>query len=122
MCRTATPKANQKPCDRCGKVRNPDDDWEHSWPLSGRIEVLMHSCLPDYLFDPPVRSKDIKLLDDSNVVKTWDYQGLVVQWGNGIRPRRKEKCHSQEKSKKPYHLCCNCHEKFLKLLGKFFFR
>ena len=49
MCRNLTPPEKIVPCSRCLQPANPDDGWEHSWPIHGSVTVGFHSCLLDEL-------------------------------------------------------------------------
>lgn len=117
MCRNRTPESEQVPCSRCGEVANPDDGWEHGWPLYGRLELGYHSCIgyrlrhgtyagaPD---DPDWQQFDYT--KHPAVVGTQTAQRVEFEWGNG---------HKYDSTDR-YRLCECCQSHLLHLLGWFF--
>lgn len=113
MCRKATPKKKIISCDRCGGPVNPNDGWEYDWPLSGRVQVFMHSRLPDYLSGTH-RNSPKNFRDPVKALIKFGMQDMTLQWGIALKL-------SKNSREKAYRLCTGCHELFLRLLGMFFF-
>jgi len=113
MCRNITPIEKQVQCSRCGAVANPNDGWEHGWPLYGKIEV----GFPAQIFAFLGGAKNIA---DKEHFDWWHEghpaltengaQGVIFEWGNGYR----------YDSTGRYRICYDCQKALLYVLGGFF--
>jgi hypothetical protein len=102
MCRTRTPDSERIPCSRCKNVANPNDGWEHGWPLFGRLDVGIHSCAAHKLGDPTWTPHP--------AIRDYGAQRVIFEWGNGY----------EYDSRGRYRLCAECQADLLGVLGAFF--
>lgn len=107
MCRNLTPEKDQVMCGRCGDVVNPDDGWEHRWPLHGTIDI----GFPAQVFGA--------LCGMSHVAEAHHF----LWWGEGHPAMTKNAAQrvvfewSQETQ---WRLCYDCQKELLCVIGEFF--
>lgn len=113
MCRKVTPEEKRVECSRCKEVANPNNGWEHGWPLYGRIELGFPAQA--FAFLGGARS-----IADREHFSWWNEghpamtkngaQDITFEWGNGYR----------FDSTGRYRLCYECQKKLLRVIGEFF--
>lgn len=125
MCRNATPEDEKVPCWRCGKVANPNDSWEHGWPLTGNVKLGFPSILPSVMLGErwvrrllegdktPDAADRVEALKPE-LVRDWGFQNIELAWG----PNTYRQGGAPEAG--GYRLCYDCQEKFLRIVGAFF--
>jgi hypothetical protein len=107
MCRTKTPDDEIVKCGRCGESANPNDGWEHGWPLQGKIDVGFPAqafgalCGMQFIAEP----KHFAWWKEGHPAMTKnDAQHIIFEWK-----------HTDE-----WRLCYDCQKELLRTIGKFF--
>ena len=112
MCRTLTPEDKQVACSRCGNAANPNDGWEHEWPLYGRLHVGFPAQAFAALCGKRIAGEDqFRAWNKGHpsMVKN-GAQDVVFEWGNGV----------EYDSTDRYRLCYECQRVLLGVIGEFF--
>ena len=110
MCRTATQESDKVPCSRCGRTANPNDGWEHEWPIYGRLDIGYHSQAFVELAGGDVDAGFQMWEQGHPAMIQDDAQRVVFEWGNGY----------QYDSTGRYRMCCKCQRELLAVVGRFF--
>ena len=126
-----TPKDEQVPCSRCGKICNPTKQWEHGWPNDGYMKLGWNSCIDFALLRdvPAARGDDNPLrhaviFGEHPLVKKYGAQCIELEWA-AFPPLGRGEFAGQLvpvlAGHKRYRLCYDCQQKLLRMIGRFFF-
>lgn len=107
MCRTPTPAAERVACGRCGKCANPNDGWEHGWPLEGEISMGFSSCAFARL-----ARRSARTVKDERSAWSRGHPAFVENEAQHVRIRWTHES--------AWRLCHDCQGELLEILGEFF--
>ena len=107
MCRIPTPTEEREACSRCGCVRNPNDGWEHGWPLFGKIDIGFHSCAGHVLTHGRHGFPAHPAMTEKS-----GPQRVVFEWGDGGV--------GGYSSRNGFRLCEKCQRDLIATIGEWF--
>ncbi|MHB1702379.1 MAG: hypothetical protein ACYCSN_20050 [Acidobacteriaceae bacterium] len=113
MCRNITPPDERVECSRCGGCANPNDGWEHVWPLYGHLEIGFPGQAFGHLGGCDHTADGVHFdwwAEGHPAMTKNEAQEVIFEWGNGFK----------FDSTGRYRLCYDCQKKLLHVVGEFF--